>query len=115
LDKACTAVETISDEHFSATGRRALRHSPGKPTRTLVLLRHGQSVWNQENLFTGWTDIDLTEQGVREAREAGAQLAAGGYSFDVCFTSVLKRASRRCILRSMRWISCGCPSRKTGG
>ncbi|WP_424140684.1 2,3-diphosphoglycerate-dependent phosphoglycerate mutase [Roseomonas chloroacetimidivorans] len=59
---------------------------------TLVLLRHGQSVWNRENLFTGWTDIDLTNQGVREAREAGARLLAAGFSFDICFTSVLKRA-----------------------
>ena len=59
---------------------------------TLVLLRHGESVWNKENLFTGWTDVDLTEQGMREAREAGGRLAAAGYRFDVCFTSVLKRA-----------------------
>ena len=59
---------------------------------TLVLLRHGQSVWNEKNLFTGWTDVDLTEQGMHEARQAGVQLAAAGYSFDVCFTSVLKRA-----------------------
>lgn len=60
--------------------------------RTLVLLRHGQSVWNKENLFAGWTDVDLTEEGIREGRQAGARLAAAGYSFDVCFTSVLKRA-----------------------
>ena len=59
---------------------------------TLVLLRHGQSVWNQENLFTGWTDVDLTQQGVEEARQAGVRLATREYSFDVCFTSVLKRA-----------------------
>ena len=45
---------------------------------TLVLLRHGQSVWNQENLFTGWTDVDLTQQGVDEARQAGVRLAAKG-------------------------------------
>jgi 2,3-bisphosphoglycerate-dependent phosphoglycerate mutase len=57
-----------------------------------VLLRHGQSVWNKENLFTGWTDVDLTEQGKREACQAGLCLAAAGYSFDICFTSVLKRA-----------------------
>jgi 2,3-bisphosphoglycerate-dependent phosphoglycerate mutase len=61
---------------------------------TLVLLRHGQSVWNQENLFTGWTDVDLTQQGVEEARQAGRRLTAVGYSFDICFTSVLKRAIR---------------------
>lgn len=59
---------------------------------TVVLLRHGQSVWNEANLFTGWTDVDLTGQGLREARQAGVRLAARGYSFDVCFTSVLKRA-----------------------
>jgi 2,3-bisphosphoglycerate-dependent phosphoglycerate mutase len=74
------------------TGRFALRPSSGEKRRTLVLLRHGQSVWNKENLFTGWTDVDLTEQGLREAREAGVRLAAAGYRFDVCFTSVLKRA-----------------------
>jgi 2,3-bisphosphoglycerate-dependent phosphoglycerate mutase len=58
----------------------------------LVLLRHGQSVWNEKNLFTGWTDVDLTAQGAREAHEAGMRLAAAGHGFDVCFTSVLKRA-----------------------
>ncbi|GAB4547141.1 MAG: 2,3-diphosphoglycerate-dependent phosphoglycerate mutase [Anaerolineales bacterium] len=58
----------------------------------LVLVRHGQSAWNLENRFTGWTDVDLTEQGMREAREAGALLRAGGYDFDVAYTSVLKRA-----------------------
>ena len=57
-----------------------------------MLLRHGQSIWNKENLFTGWTDVDLTEEGIREGRQAGVRLAAVGYSFDVCFTSVLKRA-----------------------
>ncbi|MGC8525106.1 MAG: 2,3-diphosphoglycerate-dependent phosphoglycerate mutase [Acidibrevibacterium sp.] len=59
---------------------------------TLVLLRHGQSVWNRDNLFTGWTDVDLTEQGTAEARQAGERLAAAGFGFDACFTSVLKRA-----------------------
>ncbi|MER3555241.1 MAG: 2,3-diphosphoglycerate-dependent phosphoglycerate mutase [Meiothermus sp.] len=60
----------------------------------LVLLRHGESTWNQENRFTGWTDVDLTERGVAEAREAGRLLKEGGYVFDVAFTSVLKRALR---------------------
>nr|WP_320114958.1 2,3-diphosphoglycerate-dependent phosphoglycerate mutase [uncultured Desulfuromonas sp.] len=60
----------------------------------LVLLRHGQSLWNQENRFTGWTDIDLTEQGKREAREAGKLLKQEGFSFDLAYTSVLKRAIR---------------------
>jgi 2,3-bisphosphoglycerate-dependent phosphoglycerate mutase len=59
---------------------------------TLVLLRHGQSAWNLENRFTGWTDVDLTEQGRAEAREAGRLLKNEGYDFDVCYTSVLKRA-----------------------
>ncbi len=61
---------------------------------TLVLLRHGQSVWNLENRFTGWTDVDLTEQGVAEARQAGKLLRDSGYDFDECHTSVLKRAIR---------------------
>ena len=60
----------------------------------LVLLRHGQSTWNLDNLFTGWTDVDLTEQGRREAADAGRLLGASGYQFDVAFTSVLKRAVR---------------------
>jgi 2,3-bisphosphoglycerate-dependent phosphoglycerate mutase len=60
--------------------------------RTLVLLRHGESVWNRENRFTGWTDVDLSEKGIGEAQEAGRQLKAGGYVFDVAYTSVLKRA-----------------------
>jgi 2,3-bisphosphoglycerate-dependent phosphoglycerate mutase len=62
--------------------------------RLLVLVRHGQSEWNLKNLFTGWRDVDLTEQGVNEAREAGRKLKAQGLSFDVAFTSALKRAQR---------------------
>lgn len=58
----------------------------------LVLVRHGQSTWNLENRFTGWTDVGLTEQGVAEAREAGRLLREGGYEFDVAYTSVLRRA-----------------------
>jgi 2,3-bisphosphoglycerate-dependent phosphoglycerate mutase len=61
---------------------------------TLVLLRHGQSQWNLENRFTGWWDVDLSEQGVAEARAAGALLKQRGYDFDRCFTSVLTRAIR---------------------
>jgi 2,3-bisphosphoglycerate-dependent phosphoglycerate mutase len=60
----------------------------------LVLLRHGESTWNQENRFTGWTDVDLSEKGRTEAAEAGRLLKEGGYVFDVAFTSVLKRAIR---------------------
>jgi len=58
----------------------------------LVFVRHGQSTWNLENRFTGWTDVGLTEQGVAEAHEAGRLLREGGYTFDVAYTSVLKRA-----------------------
>ena len=60
----------------------------------LVLIRHGESTWNQENRFTGWVDVDLTEKGVAEAREAGRLLKQAGFDFDLCFTSVLKRAIR---------------------
>jgi 2,3-bisphosphoglycerate-dependent phosphoglycerate mutase len=62
--------------------------------RLLVLVRHGQSEWNLKNLFTGWRDVDLTEQGVAEARKAGARLKERGITFDVAYTSVLKRAQR---------------------
>jgi 2,3-bisphosphoglycerate-dependent phosphoglycerate mutase len=60
----------------------------------LVLLRHGESEWNKENRFTGWTDVDLSERGRTEAREAGRLLKEGGYFFDLAYTSVLKRAIR---------------------
>src|SRR5919202_4644965 len=60
----------------------------------LVLLRHGESTWNQENRFTGWTDVDLSERGRQEAHEAGRLLKEGGYTFDLAYTSVLKRAIR---------------------
>ena len=62
--------------------------------RLLVLVRHGQSEWNLKNLFTGWRDVDLTEQGVTEAREAGRKLKAQGLVFDVAYTSALTRAQR---------------------
>ncbi len=58
----------------------------------LVLLRHGESVWNQENRFSGWTDVDLNEKGMEEARAAGRLLKQEGFIFDVAFTSVLRRA-----------------------
>jgi 2,3-bisphosphoglycerate-dependent phosphoglycerate mutase len=60
----------------------------------VVLLRHGESTWNKENRFTGWTDVDLSERGIAEARKAGKVLRDGQYTFDVAFTSVLKRAIR---------------------
>ena len=58
----------------------------------IVLLRHGESVWNRENRFTGWTDVSLSEKGIQEAREGGRLLREGGYELDLAFTSVLKRA-----------------------
>jgi 2,3-bisphosphoglycerate-dependent phosphoglycerate mutase len=62
--------------------------------KRLVLLRHGESEWNRDNRFTGWTDVDLTEKGRQEAREAGRLMAAEKFEFDVAYTSVLKRAIR---------------------
>jgi 2,3-bisphosphoglycerate-dependent phosphoglycerate mutase len=62
----------------------------------VVLLRHGESTWNKENRFTGWTDVDLTDKGREEAAEAGRLLKAEGLTFDIAFTSVLKRALRTC-------------------
>lgn len=62
----------------------------------LVLVRHGQSVWNLENLFTGWTDVDLSAQGVEEAKRAGQSIKEAGIDFDIAFTSVLKRAIKTC-------------------
>jgi 2,3-bisphosphoglycerate-dependent phosphoglycerate mutase len=60
--------------------------------KTLVLLRHGESTWNRENRFTGWTDVGLSDKGIEEARAAGAAMLKAGYRFDFAFTSVLKRA-----------------------
>jgi 2,3-bisphosphoglycerate-dependent phosphoglycerate mutase len=74
----------------------------------LVLLRHGESIWNKENRFTGWTDVDLSEQGRAEAREAGRLLAAEKHEFDVAYTSLLKRAIRTLWIAldemDMMWI-----------
>lgn len=74
----------------------------------LVLIRHGQSMWNLENKFTGWTDVDLSENGLIEARMAGAILKEGGYTFDVAYTSVLKRAIRTLVIvlheMDLMWI-----------
>ena len=64
------------------------------PTIKLVLVRHGESAWNRENRFTGWTDVDLSDKGRQEAIEGGRVLKAEGYNFDVAYTSVLKRAIR---------------------
>ncbi|MBX3573518.1 MAG: 2,3-bisphosphoglycerate-dependent phosphoglycerate mutase [Mesorhizobium sp.] len=67
-------------------------------SRTLVLVRHGQSEWNLKNLFTGWRDVGLTEQGTAEAKAAGQRLKAKGLKFDIAFTSVLQRAEKSCEL-----------------
>ena len=77
-------------------------------TGKLILVRHGQSTWNKENRFTGWTDVDLSEKGREEAREAGRLMAAEKMEFDVAFTSVLKRAIRTLWISldalDMMWI-----------
>src|SRR6476619_7321630 len=65
-------------------------------SRTLVLVRHGQSEWNLKNLFTGWRDVDLTEQGHAEAKAAGQKLRARGLKFDIAFTSSLSPAQKTC-------------------
>lgn len=74
----------------------------------LVLIRHGESVWNKENLFTGWTDVDLSDTGMKEAAEAGRILKAEGFDFDICYTSYLKRAihTLNLVLESMdrEWL-----------
>ena len=66
----------------------------GRNLYQLILLRHGESVWNKENRFTGWTDVDLSEKGVKEAIEAACLLQRAGYDFDIVYTSVLKRSIR---------------------
>ncbi len=66
--------------------------------RLLVLVRHGQSEWNLKNLFTGWRDVDLTENGIAEARAAGRMLKSKGFTFDIAYTSVLIRAQRTLTL-----------------
>ena len=76
---------------------------------TLVLLRHGESAWNRENRFTGWTDVDLSERGVAEARAAGRALREGGYVFDVAWTSFLKRAIRTLWLALEELDACWIP------
>lgn len=81
-------------------------------TTKLVLLRHGESVWNKENRFTGWTDVDLSNRGLIEARKAGALLRANSYAFDIAYTSVLKRAIRTLWIvldeLDLMWIPAQC-------
>ena len=80
--------------------------------RLLVLVRHGQSEWNLKNLFTGWQDLDLTEQGIAEAKTAGRKLKEQGLSFDVAFTSALKRAQRTLDLMLAEMGQTGLPTQK---
>lgn len=80
--------------------------------RLLVLVRHGQSDWNLKNLFTGWKDPDLSEQGIAEAKEAGRRLKAHGLTFDIAFTSVLTRAQHTLDLLLAELGQTGLPTRK---
>ena len=82
-----------------------MKDKPKYNTRQVVLLRHGESAWNEENLFAGWTDVDLSDHGGKEGREAGRGLKEHGFSFDIAFTSVLNGticATRICLWRTMR-------------
>ena len=78
----------------------------------IVLLRHGESIWNKENLFTGWTDVDLSEQGKAETKRAGELLKAEGFTFDVAFTSVLTRAQHTLDLILTELGQTGLPTKK---
>lgn len=92
---AVRAVRQAPIRHLSTALR--MRSQPPHPTTTmhkLVLIRHGESTWNLENRFTGWTDVDLTDTGIAQAKNAGQLLRTEGYEFDVAYTSVLKRATR---------------------
>src|SRR5208283_5167671 len=80
--------ETSGERHSSEGGRV----EGGRTMKKLVLLRHGESIWNKENRFTGWTDVGLSEKGVQEAIQSGRTLFKEGYVFDIAYTSVLKRA-----------------------
>jgi 2,3-bisphosphoglycerate-dependent phosphoglycerate mutase len=80
--------------------------------RLLVLVRHGQSDWNLKNLFTGWKDPDLSEQGIAEAKDAGRKLKAQGFKFDIAFTSVLTRAQHTLDLMLAEIGQTGLPTRK---
>jgi|SRR3984893_1318137 2,3-bisphosphoglycerate-dependent phosphoglycerate mutase len=84
----------------------------GMSDRLLVLVRHGQSEWNLKNLFTGWKDPDLTEQGIAEAKDAGRKLKTQGLKFDIAFTSVLLRAQHTLDLTLAEIGQTGLPTRK---
>src|ERR1051325_2808079 len=100
-----------------ATFKNRTTENPGMSDRLLVLVRHGQSDWNLKNLFTGWKDPDLTEQGIAEAKQAGRKLKAKGFTFDIAFTSVLLRAQHTLDLMLAELGQTGLPvkiGRKTG-
>src|SRR6476661_10389960 len=94
------------------TNFNSSKRNPGMSDRLLVLVRHGQSDWNLKNLFTGWKDPDLTEQGIAEAKDAGRKLKAKGLSFDIAFTSVLKRAQHTLDLTLVELGQNGIPVKK---
>lgn len=79
----------------------------GEQMKRIVLLRHGESTWNKDNRFTGWTDVDLTEKGIADANQAGILLKEKGFHFDKAYTSFLKRAVKtlNCVLE--KWIKTG--------
>jgi 2,3-bisphosphoglycerate-dependent phosphoglycerate mutase len=89
-----------------------MKDKPKAGLRRLVLLRHGESLWNESNRFTGWTDVDLSDRGRVEGRESGRVLREQGFSFDVVFTSVLKRAIRTAWIAldemDLLWIPVTC-------
>ena len=87
-------TDKIAQQDPSNSAAQALSNQNKPATYKIVLIRHGESQWNLENRFTGWTDIDLTAHGMKEAHAAGQLLKAEGYTFDVAYTSVLKRAIR---------------------
>jgi len=88
------ARDVLAIERRAVTGAPTEERPLKGIMHKLVLLRHGESTWNQENRFTGWTDVDLTDRGRDEARQAGKLLQETGFAFDVAYTSVLKRAIR---------------------
>jgi len=75
----------------------------------LVLIRHGESTWNLENRFTGWTDVPLTETGIEQAKQSGRLLKAENYEFDVAYTSDSNVPPTRCGTAWSRWTALGCP------
>jgi 2,3-bisphosphoglycerate-dependent phosphoglycerate mutase len=87
---AQSGIRRLQHERLLPAGHSEKKEHP--PMKKLVLLRHGESLWNKENRFTGWTDVELTPKGVQEAIEAGRTLRNEGYRFDAAYTSVLKRA-----------------------